>query len=677
LFQQSEKVGAAGRLRQRIQIQLSRAGYGRPGSIPQDMTFLDWCRDLAAKGLKVDNKPFDLDDRPSLVPLYAAIPTTIKEALRRTLVLMKGAQLGATVLEMLADLYMAIKFEPAVIGLFLPDQALAGDKSKRRFLPIVRSIPDVHRKLTTRIDGDKSIKVGEGDILTRIMGDSSFLFLWTSGGVTTESRPMDILSLDEVQGMSLGQIDKVYERMSASKIRFRFMLSTANIPDADIDFWYKQGTQNAWHTRCDGCGAEIDLSEHFPACVDYNTTQHAGAPENEYVYICPACRSWIPDTQHGRFIEGNPGASTESYHISQLISPTITPRDLMEAWNRAVTGDQRKTFFNRKLGRPYIDKDQLPVTMAHCLACVDEGKRIGLTWETSGRDCVMGIDQMGSFNVVIIKRRLGDGRQAVVHVEAIFNDSPFDRCAALMRAFGVAVCVVEQLPNVNDARRFANKFPGKVFLAGYADLRDDMMVWGDNMTTSDRRTAEDDRSRHSVSLHQYKAMQTALFRVRDKFCLFPDPQDLIQKVIDRGEEKLIPIVRDWLFVHLTKTALVVEEDEETRRRRPKVMKVGIDPHFSFANMLCDVAWARIHGMGSFIMPDTTKDTVETPLAQRVEKNMPGLPNHILAMIDQTAPGTCGRCSAYDKDRGSYCSMRDLIVQPRDPGCTIYDPALPD
>jgi hypothetical protein len=672
VFDRAEKAGAASRLRQRIQVQLARAGYGRPGSIPEEMTFLDWCRDLAAKGLKVDNKPFELDDRPSLVPLYEAIPSTIEGALRRTLVLMKGAQLGATVLEMLADLYMAIKFEPCVIGLFLPDQALAADKSKRRFLPIVRSIPDVHRKLTTRTEGEKTIKVGEGDILTRIMGDSSFLFLWTSGGVTTESRPMDILSLDEVQGMSLGQIDKVYERMSASKIRFRFMLSTANVPDADIDFWYKQGTRNAWHTRCDRCAAETDLSEHFPACIDYNRGSHAGAPINEYVYVCPACQAWIEDTQNGRFVAGNPGASIESYHISQIISPTITPRDLIEAWNLAVTGDQKKTFHNRKLGRPYIDKDQLPVTMAHCLACVEEGKRIGLKWETSGAGCYMGIDQMGSFNVVIIKRRLPDGRQAVVHVEAIFNDSPFDRCAELMRLFGVVVCVVEQLPNVNDARRFANQFLGKVFLAGYANLRDDMMVWGDNMTTSDRRTAEEDRSRFTVALQQYKTMQTALFRVRDKFCLFPDPDDLVQDVLDRGERKRIPIVRDWLFVHLTKTALVVEEDEETRRQRPKVMKIGIDPHFAFANMLCDVAWARNHGTGSFMMPET-KDALATPLAQRVEQNMPGLPKHIVAMIDQGAPGTCGGCSAYDKAKGSWCSMRDLIVQPNDPACPIYDP----
>jgi len=140
----------------------------------------------------------------------------------------------------------------------------------------------------------------------------------------------------------------------------------------------------------------------------------------------------------------------------------------MEAWKRAVTGDQRKTFFNRKLGRPYIDADQLPVTMAHCMACVEEGKRLGLVWETKGKDCYMGIDQMGSFNVAIIKRRLPDGRQAVVHVEAIFDDNPFARCSELMRAFGVVICVVEQLPNVNDARRFANEFKGRVYLAGYA-----------------------------------------------------------------------------------------------------------------------------------------------------------------------------------------------------------------
>ena len=645
------------------------------------MTFLAWCQDLAAKGLKVDAHPFKLEDRPSLIPLYEAIPTTVEEASRRTLVVMKGAQLGATVWEMLADLYMAIKFEPAVIGMFLPDQALAADKSKRRFLPVVRSIPDVHQKLTSRIEGDRSVPVGEGDILTRIMGDSAFLFLWTSGGVTTESRPMDILSLDEVQGMTLEQIDKVYERMSASRIRYRLMLSTANVPDGDIDFWYKQGTQNAFHTECPHCGESADLSAHFPACIDYNEGRHAGAPVSEYVYVCPICREWIEDTQRGRFIAANPSASVESYHLSQLISPTITPRDLMEAWNRAVTGDQRKTFHNRKLGRPFIDNDQLPVTMADCLACVEEGKKAGVTWLLSARGTCMGVDQMGGFNAVIIKRRLPDGRQAVVHVEAVFDIDPFRRCAELMKQYGVAICVVEQLPNVNDARRFANEFRGRVFLVGaYVDLRDDMMLWGDDLSKSARRTAEEDRTRYTVTVNQFKAMQASLFRIRNRACLFPDPALLEQDVIHRGETKRIAILRDWVFLHFTKTALVVETDQQTRKSRPKVIKVGLDPHFAFANMLCDIAWARNHGTSFFIMPEHQDMALpELTVAERVERAMPGLPKAVIAMINDQPAGTCSRCSSYPRNADGtvpptgLCEIRGLIAAARDPSCAVYDP----
>jgi len=64
--------------------------------------------------------------------------------------------------------------------------------------------------------------------------------------------------------------------------------------------------------------------------------------------------------------------------------------------------------------------------------------------------------------------------------------------------------VVETLPNANDARRFANRHPGRVFLAGYADLRDDAMVWSDQASRSDRRTVEEDQTRYTVTLNQYR-----------------------------------------------------------------------------------------------------------------------------------------------------------------------------
>lgn len=664
-------------LHRRVHVATAAMGFKRPGSIPESMTFREWCEELSRKGLKVDRKPFRLDDRPALVPIYDAIPSTRAEAFEQVLVIMKATQLGLTVWEVLADIYMAKKWAPVNIGLFLPDQATAGFKSEHRFMPIVRSAPDIHRELVSREDLDgKSRKVGEGNILTRQLGASLLMFLWTSGKVSTESRPMDVVSLDEVQGMSMDQIDKVRARTGDSDVQFTMLLSTANMPELDIHAWYLLGTQEVWHTRCPHCRALSDLSDPagiFPArSIAMNTGQFPDAPVGEYVWTCPVCSGLIRDPQRGEYIAIHKPSDPRirSFLLPRTISPRMTPRGMITGWNRAKSGDQKKSFYNRTLARPYIDADQLPVTLSHCEACVEAGRALGLAWETSGRETYMGIDQMGSFNVVIIKRRLPDGRQAVCHVEAIFSNDPFSRCSVLMKQFGVAVCVVETLPNVNDARRFANEFPGRVFLAGYADLRDDMMVWGDTYTDSDRKTAEADRSRYTVTLHQYKVMQTALYRIRDTFCLFPDPSDLVQKVPGDEGERLIPICRDWVFVHFTKTALVVEDDEQTRKKRPKVMKVGIDPHFSYANMLCDVAWARNHGTGSFFMPDNGK-ALQSDLATKVAEQMPGLPEHVLKLMDQSAPGTCGRCSAFNEAR-QWCDMRDLAVKARDPACAAYD-----
>lgn len=687
-------------LRRHLIAFTARAGYAKPGSIPADMTFLAWCLDLQAKGLKVDNKPFDLSDRPALVPLYEAIPTTYEEAQRFTLVVRKGAQLGLTVWEMLADIYMAIKFEPVVIGMFMPQVAMAVDKSKRRFMSVIESVPEAYQKLTTKILPDGSIRrIGSGNVLAREFGTSAFLFLWTSGRGSTESRPMDIISYDEVQEMELAQIDKTDERMSGSKLRFKLMLSTANVEDMDIDNWYRRGTQEAFHTRCSECHALNDLSARFMGdngvkVIQYNRghlkrircdgVEHVPPPE-EYCYVCPDCGSYLHDTQVGQYLAARPERFAErirSLHISQITSPTITARDMWTSWNNAVTGDQRKTFYNRKLGLPYIDADQMPVTMEHCLASARAGVALGLKWEQRGDGCVMGIDQMGGFNAVIIKRRLRDGRQGVIHCEAIFEEKPFDRCTELMKHFGVTHCVVEQLPNVNDARAFANmeQHRGRVWLANYSgEPKADMITWNDlTISKSDRKTARADRSRYTVTLQQYKAMENSLYRIRNLNCLFPDPGGLEQEVIEKGERKRIVLVRDWVFLHFTKTALVVEgiepKDPE-RKPRPKVVKLGLDPHFSFANMLCDVAWARVHGANMIMMPDADgasgpgEPATTEAVQAKVRQSMPGLPASVVNMI-QAAPDTCGACANFEHGQ---CSARGFMTGANEPACILYLP----
>ena len=58
---------------------------------------------------------------------------------------MKCTQVGFTVFEMLATIYLGLKFGPTTVGFFLPDQETASRISTNRFMPIVRTMPAVHK----------------------------------------------------------------------------------------------------------------------------------------------------------------------------------------------------------------------------------------------------------------------------------------------------------------------------------------------------------------------------------------------------------------------------------------------------------------------------------------------------------------------------------------------------
>jgi len=377
--------------------------------IAPETTFVQWCEELAAQGLLVDGHLFRLDNRPALRWIYEQIPSTPKEAHKKTLILQKSAQVGFTVMEVLAALYMGIKFTPSQIGMYLPDRTLAGVKSSERFMPVLRTIPSAYKLLMD------SVGFGEGNILIRNIGKSRFYFLWTSGAMT-ESVPLDIVSFDEVQEMTIGEMEKTKERMSASRIRYTMMGSTANWPDCDINYWYKRGTQHQFHTLCPHCNQSMVLDEYFPDCIRYDDQDH------QYRYACVNCDVWIDDSQRGKWIAKDPDAIYTSIHFPQMLSPTISPREIIESYFNA---SDMKNFYNRKLGKPYTDPSQVPINMEMLNACVEEGKKYGVEWKIRGNGMLLGLDQMGAYNVALVAERLPTGHLAIVHAEEIYADDPF------------------------------------------------------------------------------------------------------------------------------------------------------------------------------------------------------------------------------------------------------------
>ena len=635
--------------------------------------FIDWCERLEAEDLKVDGVKFTLSDRPAMRFIYEMIPSTHAEAFEQIDVIMKCTQVGFTVMEMLAAIYLALRFAPAKVGMFMPSQSLAAGKSSERFMPIARTVPSVHRLMTEKhASGGRG---GEGNVLIRNLGTSRFHFLWTSGKTATESFPMDVISFDEVQEMLISDMEKVVERLSASKLKYTLMGSTANWPDSDIHWWYVRGTQHQFHTECPSCGTLQVLDEHFPQCIQFDAeapkrNQRGGSSLlGEYRYQCHSCFGWMDDPQRGEWIAKDPDAAIRSVHFPQFLSPTITPRNIIEAYRN---NDSMKGFYNRKLGKPYTDPSQVPVNLTMLNECAEEGKRLGVVWKDRARNTFMGLDQMGFYNVAIIKERLPTGQQAVIHLEYIFDNDPFLRCSALMDLYGVQCCVVETLPNYNDAKRFAQRHPGKVFLAGYGNMDSEMMIWGDTPkeNSSDRRTDDEALDRYTVRLDQYKCMQVSMARFASMTCVFPNPDTLVQMYAEKGEKVMTAVCREVAFFHFTRTALVVEKDPDEKKYKRKVVKVGIDPHTSYANMLCDVAWSRAHGTSTFILPDTG-----TSKRGHLEPSQIGIPSELSSMVEQVQEAvskseTCARCISFDEATG-ICGENGYRVRAADIGCWAF------
>jgi len=659
-------------------------GADRPGAIPDDWTLRDWLGSMP--DLRVDGKAWSLADRAALAPIYDEILVSRVDAAGKLLIIQKSTQVGLTVLSTLAQLFMVSKYSDQSRGVniasYVPDQAGASFLSSHRWLPIVRSCPDVARRLVA------SGASAEGSVLTRRLRgvdggpDSIFRFGWTSGAMMTESFPADIAVLDEVQGMANADIDKVRARMGDSDIRFTLMLSTPVNYGTDINAWYLLGHQAVWCTRCSHCESLSDLSDPAGIFPDKSVI-HDG---DDYCWACPVCGEVIPPSQMqvGEYVSQNPGADPliRSFLLPRTISPRITARDAVVGFNRAKDGASKKSFFNRTLARPYINVDEVPATLEHCLACVEEGRKAGVRWERHGEvggSYTLGCDQIGGWLVLLVLKRMADGRPALVWCEYIYGDDPFRRVSQVMDEFGIAVGVCELLPNFNDAKRWANepRNRGRAFLAGYSELRDDSMLWGDDpLNRSQRHTAEDERTRYTVILNQYRCMMTALYRIKEHVLLMPDPDELEQEILTpSGRWERVSTLRE-VFAAFGRTALIVTDDPETRRKKAKVVKLGADPHASFALMLASVAWARLCGTAQWILPaPRTHEAPPQEPWERISVKFPSLPKTVLGLVlDSTPVGSCGACMEWrpgPDSRAGLCAVRQLGVQRGDPGCPMY------
>lgn len=382
--------------------------------------------------------------------------------------IMKAAQLGLTEVAINVA-FFTVDVKKRDVLYVLPTALNASDFSKSRFNTALLHSPYLKELFTdTNTVGLKQA----GGVNLYIRG--------SRGDSNLKSIPVSVLILDEADEMDQKQIWLALERLSGQLHKFVFSLSTPTIPNFGIHKLYLQGTQEHYYFKCPRCGRLTEFI--FPDCLEICGESISDPDVRRSHLKCKECKKRIEHEEKPEFLANaiwQPTMAVDddhrSFYVNQMYSYTVTPHDLALAYFRGV-GDEAAMveFFNSKQGLPYIP-DGGQVTdgeIEHAIRnYFKENQRPDIGTE---RCIVMGVDQGKMNNVVVVEFMLagnGSDLNAAAHAKVLWEGKlpgdDFETLDPLMREWQIRACVVDADPQINDARRFARRFPGYVYLCRY------------------------------------------------------------------------------------------------------------------------------------------------------------------------------------------------------------------
>jgi len=444
--------------------------------------------------------------------------------------------MGITTKALLRTLYSArYRGFKGVLYLF-PSRSDVLDFSKGRVSPLIEENQESIGKWVKETDS-----VG----IKQVWG----CFLYLRGMVSRvglKSIPVDFIIFDELDEAPQSSVGMAMERMSHSEYKETLMLSNPTLPDYGIDKAFQETDQRYWLLKCEKCGEYTCLEDTFPECLIEINNMVIRACSKCKAELNPALGEWVAKRQS--IID------KRGYHYSQLFSQFVDSAEILHQFR---TTNNLTDFYNLKIGVAYVEATNRLSVQEVLSLCGNEG----IESQDSG-PCSMGVDQGKDLHVVIGKREFIKAGK-IIHL-GIYKD--WEELERLIKAFNVSRCVVDALPETRNARAFAERNKGKVFLNYYSEYQKGKYAWNErDLTVTCNRTESLDASHNEIMKGEV--------------------------ILPRECE----IVREFAE-HLHNTAKRLEEDEETGSKRYVYVKLGPD-HFRHAYNY--EVMARQYGIASF------------------------------------------------------------------------------
>jgi hypothetical protein len=396
---------------------------------------------FARQETRIDGVPFNLARYPFLAELYDEPWPSI--------VIRKCAQVGLTSWAILTVIHRMVQgiYPRGVLYVFPSDDEVY-DFAQSRF-----------DRLLSDNDSLRGIVRGTDRTALKNIGGSMLYFRGMRSKTKLLSIPVDAIVYDEFDEMDPEMIAISGERLSGSEVRHKLRLGHPTIPGYGIDYEYGRSDQRVWMIRCSACNEWTCLELEFPDCVK----QRGG----EYYRACRNCEGRL-EIVDGQWVAREKDRETRGYWISQLLSPTVPLKSIMERhehvqmYGRDLGGAPPHTFWNMVMGMPFADIDDTLDELTIRAIC-DKNRPPAAASEGP---CWLGAD-LGKRDIfpVIGVRRAADQFE-YLRFEPL---SSFDDLFDLAKKFNVRCGVLDEMAEaraVMDFKRRASWCWGAVYTEG-------------------------------------------------------------------------------------------------------------------------------------------------------------------------------------------------------------------
>jgi len=516
-----------------------------------------WC---LATPVILDGKAFSFNDHEYLVDIY--------DSDKNIEIYQKAAQMGFSTRVILESLHKCKYLYPNGVLYLFPSKTDVTDFSKSKFARLMQENPILQLWIK---DTDSANIKG--------IGDGFFYFRGMRSRSGMKTIPVDLIIFDEYDEHmpTSGKETKLYasselvlERLSHSRFKHQRYLSTPTLPDFGINLLYQASDQKHYFIKCQHCNTLTCLEEEFVAAEGQEQkVLYYSKVIGKVIVACKKCGKELPPIGHreGNWIPKRTDKNlTSGWWISQLHSAYISSVNLLEQYEIHILRTRKPTtgkpnpqeFWNSKIGHPWVSASAR-LAVEQIRACCSDHQ---LQNYDSG-PCAMGVDQGNDLHVVIISLRFQKPTMLYIGILKDWEELDY-----YMKAFSVNCCVVDALPETRNAKGFASRFPGKVFINYYIDSKKGDYSWNESESiVQENRTESLDESHMWITDKEIILPASGIFEVEE------------------------------FIKHCHNVAKKLIEDETSGSKRYVYVRLGVD-HFRHSFNYACIAATRVLRFGS-------------------------------------------------------------------------------